>query len=89
MDWSTGRMESIDCDEDEKSISSESSGGGMQDISPNVQQQHFREYMEIWNPCEIGLSLRTLPNADKAQEMLDLNVIDGNFFTVFLHACSK
>lgn len=78
MDWSKRRMSSLDCDEDDKSISSESSGGGMQEISPNVQQKHFREDMEIWNACEIGLTLRTLPNADKAQEMLDLSVIDGN-----------
>lgn len=71
-------MTNLECDDDDKSISSESSGGGMQEISPNVQRRHFSEYMEIWNACEIGLTLRTLPDADKAQEMLDLNVIDGN-----------
>uniref|UniRef100_A0A336MEW4 CSON014455 protein n=1 Tax=Culicoides sonorensis TaxID=179676 RepID=A0A336MEW4_CULSO len=78
MDWSKTRMTSLDCDDEDKSISSESSGGGMQEITPNIQQHHFREDLEIWNADEIGMTLKMIPFADKAQELLDLNLIDEN-----------
>lgn len=77
FNWASSPMTSLNEDDDDKSISSESSGGDMQGVSPNYPPQNYREDLEIWNAKEIDMSLRTLPNADKAQEMLDMNLIDG------------
>lgn len=77
LNWASSPMTSLNEDDDDKSISSESSGGDMQGVSPNHPSQNYREDLEIWNANEIDISLRTLPNADKAQQMLDMNLIDG------------
>lgn len=87
----------LDDDDDDRSISSESSGGGNQ-VTQNNHYHNIREDLDIWNACEIGLTLGTLPNAEDAQEMLDqtdLSEIDGllmhgvvhealNFLSLFL-----
>lgn len=66
MDWS----ESVYPDDDEvKSISSESSGGG-NPMTSNNNQQSVREDLDIWNACEIGLTLKSLPLAERAAELL-------------------
>lgn len=74
MDWST---QSYGDDDDEcKSISSESSGGG-NPVAMNNKPSSTREDLDIYNNQELGLTLRTLPNAAHAQEMLDLQTIYG------------
>lgn len=77
MDWSTQSYG--DDDDDGKSISSESSGGGnpvmMINTKPSINQEEF----DIYNNKEIGLTLRTLPNSERAQEMLDLQVVFGKY----------
>lgn len=75
MDWSNQSY--ADDDDDEcKSISSESSGGG-NPVAMNNKPSSIREEFDIYNNQEIGLTLRTLPNATLAQEMLDTQMIYG------------
>lgn len=75
MDWSTDA--SLQDDDDDKSISSESSAGGNQMEANNDQHNSARDDSDIWNGCEIGMTLTTLPNAEQAQELLNYQKING------------
>lgn len=64
-------MESWSDDDEDKSISSESSGGGIE-VTSNSHNQNVREDLDIWNACEINLTLGTLHNIEQAKELLNL-----------------
>lgn len=65
------RMDPWSDDDEDRSISSESSGGGIE-VSSNFHNQIIREDSDIWRACEISLTLNTLPNAEAAHELLNL-----------------
>lgn len=75
MDWSTQSFGGDD-EDDCRSISSESSGGG-NPMTMATKSGSIREDHDIYNNVEIEFTLKTLPNADTALEILYLQQIEG------------
>lgn len=79
LKWNQKEQENIDGEEDNKSITSESSvEGGTIDVSNIPNRQHTTPCeQEIWQTSEIDNALKNLPNSEKIFDLIDCGDLDG------------